>query len=90
MEKRQYGTHTYEAMLKWLWGTQLSDAMVNPDGDEQSENRKIQESRDKMVMDAAGALVQGKDTGLVERIRVYGQSCASTTSLFSRPMGHTV
>ena len=42
---------------------------MSPDNEEQSENRRIQELRDKMVIDAAGALLQGKDTDLVERIR---------------------
>ena len=67
--KRKYGTHTYEAMLKWLRGKQLSDTKVNPDSEEQSENRKIQELRDRTVMYAARALVQGKDTDLAKRIR---------------------
>ena len=57
-------------MLKWLWGTQLSDTEVSPDNKEQSENKRSQELRDKMVIEATGAFIQGKkDTDLVERIR---------------------
>ena len=44
LRKHKYGT------LKWLRGTQLIDTRVNPDSEEQSENRKIQGLKDRMVM----------------------------------------
>jgi hypothetical protein len=70
LEEQKYGTYTYETMLKWLRGTQLSDARVSSDNEEQAENRRNQESRDEMVIEAAGALIQGKkNTDLVNRIQ---------------------
>ena len=70
LEEQRYGTHTYETMLKWLRGTQLSDTGVNSDNEEQAENKKNQELRDGMVIEAAGALIQGKkNTDLVDRIQ---------------------
>jgi hypothetical protein len=70
LQEQRYGTHNYETMLKWLRGTQLSDTGVNSDNEEKTKNKENQELRDEMVIEAAGALIQGKvDTDLVERIR---------------------
>ena len=63
--------HGYDTMLKWLHETQSKDAGTSPaSAAELAENRNLQAGRDKKVMEAVAALMNGrKDTELVTALR---------------------